>query len=90
MKSQRKATLTVIEEIDLREAGGGLTDQDLLRREQARAKVLRVANMEETSVRQKSRCLWLKERDRNTKFFHRMANAHKRGNQIGTITIDGV
>ena len=28
--------------------------------------------------------------DRNTKFFHRMVNVHKRGNQLGPISVDGV
>ena len=46
--------------------------------------------MEEISNRQKSRCLWLKEGDRNTIFFHHMANIHRRGNQIEHITVDGI
>jgi len=43
---------------------------------------------EEISWRQKSRSLWLKEGDRNTNFFHKIANAHKRYN-IDQLMISG-
>ena len=33
--------------------------------------------------------MWLKEWDRNTGFFHRMANAHRRGNCLKKIKING-
>ena len=45
--------------------------------------------MEETSWRQKSRELWLREGDRNTGYFHKMANAHKRVNTLVKIKISG-
>ena len=32
---------------------------------------------------------WLKEGDKNTKFFHKMANAHKRYNNIDELVIQG-
>lgn len=41
--------------------------------------------MEEVLWRQKSRVLWLKEGDKNYKFFHQMANVKKRSNFIGRI-----
>ena len=43
----------------------------------------------ETSWRHKSREIWLKEGDKNTGFFHRMANSHRRRNNINKIKIDG-
>ena len=46
--------------------------------------------MGETSWRQKSREIWLKEGDMNTSFFHKMANSHKRRNNIERIRIKGV
>ncbi|RVW52584.1 Protein MICRORCHIDIA 7 [Vitis vinifera] len=47
-------------------------------------------SMEEVHWRQVSRELWLREGDRNTGFFHRMANAHRRINVMSKIMINGV
>ena len=46
--------------------------------------------LEKVTWRQKSREVWLKEGDRNTGFFHKMANAHKRRNNMDRIRINGV
>ena len=48
----------------------------------ARDDFKRWALAEEISWRQKSRETWLKEGDRNTGFFHRTANAHRRRNYV--------
>ena len=45
--------------------------------------------LEEVHWRQKSRELWLKEGDRNTGYFHRMTNAHRRNNSMDRIMING-
>ena len=47
------------------------------------------ALMEEISYRQMSRQIWLKEGDRNTSFFHRMANTHRRKNSMQKIKVGG-
>ena len=46
--------------------------------------------MEESHWRQLSKEIWLKEGDKNTGFFHRMANAHRSNNSLDIIKIDGV
>ncbi len=43
----------------------------------------------EISWRQKSKALWLKEGDKNTKFLHQIANSHRKANTIGQLDIDG-
>ena len=45
--------------------------------------------LEEISWRQKSRVICIKEGDRNTKFFHHMANSHRRFNSIDKLMVDG-
>ena len=46
--------------------------------------------LEETYWRQVSRELWLTEGGKNTGFFHRMVNAHRRNNSLDIIKINGV
>ena len=46
--------------------------------------------LEEISWRQKSIVLCVREGDRNTKFFHRIANSHRRVNSIDRLMVDGV
>jgi hypothetical protein len=43
--------------------------------------------MEEISWRQKSRSLWLKEGDKCTKIFHRVANSNWRNNSIEALAM---
>ena len=59
------------------------------KREKARVDFKEWVDMEEISWRQKSREIWLKEGDRNTGFFHRMANSHRRRKSISSISING-
>ena len=47
------------------------------------------ALLEEIMWRHKSREVWLKEGDRNTGFFHKMVNTHRRHNDIVSLKING-
>jgi hypothetical protein len=46
--------------------------------------------MDKICWRQKSRALWLKEGDKNSKFFHRLASSHRSTNTIGKLLINGI
>ena len=48
------------------------------------------ALLEEASWRQKSREIWLRECDKNTKYFHKMVNARARRNFLSKIRVNGV
>ena len=48
------------------------------------------ALFEEIMWRQTSREIWLKEGDRNTRFFHKMTNSHKKHNDFTRLKINGV
>lgn len=49
----------------------------------------KVILLEEVSWRQKSKALWLREGDKNTKVFHRVANSPRRNNLVGSFVING-
>ena len=69
---------------------GSLSEEDRNSQQIARDEFSHCAILEEISWRQKSRALWLKKGDSNTKFFHRMANARRKGNFISSMTVKGV
>jgi hypothetical protein len=49
----------------------------------------RTTLLEEVSWRQKLRALWLREGDKCTKFFHRVANSNRRNNSIEQLVVNG-
>ena len=75
--------LEVIEEVR------ALIVEERREKDQIHGKLEKSIFLEEICWRQKSRALFLKEGDRNTKFFHRIANSHRRCNTIDRIIVDG-
>ncbi|RVW87143.1 hypothetical protein CK203_027009 [Vitis vinifera] len=71
-----------------RENDGPLTASEVEAKNQALEDYKKWALLEETSWRQKSREIWLKEGDKNTKYFHKMANARTRKNFMSKIRIN--
>jgi hypothetical protein len=66
-----------------------LTGEEYEKKALIAADLERTALLEEISWRQKSKALWLREGDKNTKFFHRLANSNRRYNSISTLSING-
>lgn len=56
------------------------------RRADAKVELGNTMLLEEISWWQKSRALWLKEGEKNTKFFHCLANSHQRNNFIWKLS----
>ena len=75
---------------DEKESLSSLTFEERLLREGYKFDLESVAHLEEVSWRQKSRVLWLKEGDNNTKFFHKMANSYRCYNYMEKVEVDGV
>ena len=57
---------------------------------EVRSQIEHLLCLEEISWIQKSRMLCIKEGDNNTKFFHKMANSHRRYNHLSFLKVDGV
>ena len=66
-----------------------LTTEESREKDRIRGELEKTTLLEEIYWRQKSRALFLKEEDRNTKFFHRIANFHRRCNTIDRLMVDG-
>ncbi|KAL6341015.1 hypothetical protein AAG906_032128 [Vitis piasezkii] len=90
LECNKVAALQQVEYWDRMECERSLTDEELACKKEAKEGYAKWVDLEETHWRQASRELWLKERDRNTVYFHRMASAHRRANYMDRIKINGV
>ncbi|KAK3199602.1 hypothetical protein Dsin_023017, partial [Dipteronia sinensis] len=76
--------------IDKSVAQDGWTELNRIQRWRLMEELWKSLRREEQLWCQKTRVSWLKEGDRNTKFFHLMANGRRKVNTIGEISIEGV
>ena len=79
---RKKCLLAKLLDLDLREGMQSLSLADSARRVEIKADIEYLAPLEDISWRQKSKALYLKEGDNNTRFFHRLANSHRCINAI--------
>ena len=88
----RKKTqlLETLKLLDAKEGEFGLSDAETCERAVVRSEVENLLSLEEISWKQKSRMLWIKKGDINTKFFHKVANSHRRFNHLSFLEVDGV
>ena len=75
--------------MDVKEETFILSVEEKLDQTNLRSDIEKLTLMEETSWRQKSRVLYLKEGDANTKFFHRMTNSNRKNNGIESVMVNG-
>jgi hypothetical protein len=73
----KKALLEELNALDCLEEERGLAPHEKVRKSVVIGELEHVTLQEEISWRQKSRVLWLKEGDKCTKFFHRVANSNQ-------------
>ena len=90
MRFRKKCLLSKLFDLDLREGMQVLTMANKARKIEIKAEIKSLASLEEISWRQKSRAMFLKEGDNNTRFFHRLANSHRRANTMRGVEVDGI
>ncbi|RVX15984.1 Transposon TX1 uncharacterized 149 kDa protein [Vitis vinifera] len=89
LESNKMAALQQVDYWDQVESERGLIEEELSRKKEVKDDYAKWVKLEEIHWRQLSRELWLREGDRNTGYFHRMANAHRRRQTMEKIRING-
>lgn len=78
-----------IQELDAIAEERSLFDKEKVRKAEISSDMERIILFEEVILRQKLRALWLREEDKNTKFFYQVANLNRRNNSIVSLVVDG-
>ncbi|RVW49728.1 hypothetical protein CK203_070052 [Vitis vinifera] len=90
LEVNKNLALNQVEHWDGVESERILSERETELKKEAKETYQKWVLLEELHWRQLSRELWLKEGDRNTGYFHQMANAHQRNNTLDRIKINGV
>lgn len=78
----KEALSTIVEDLDKESETRELLPDEFSTRQHAMMRIWGLNRMEEISWKQKSRVGWLKECDKNSRFFHQMATV-RRGEFFG-------
>ncbi|WMV47268.1 hypothetical protein MTR67_040653, partial [Solanum verrucosum] len=78
LEEQRSQALNDLTNLEQSSEGRILSEAENAQMINLQTHLEQLAKIEEVSWRQKSRCLWLKDGDRNTKYFQSVANANRR------------
>ncbi|XP_042944840.1 uncharacterized protein LOC122278723 [Carya illinoinensis] len=83
--NQKTTLMEELQELEGRELSENPSEEMIVRKGTVLASLERVLLLKETSWRQKSKALLLKEGDKCTKYFHKMANSHQRNKAIESL-----
>ncbi|GKV22549.1 hypothetical protein SLEP1_g32411 [Rubroshorea leprosula] len=87
--SQLDEALKNIEAIDIKCEGQDITEDDMLKRKEGFANLWQCLKKKESLWRQKSRASWIKDRNANSHFFHRITNGRRQRNMIHGVDDKG-
>ncbi|CAN0853710.1 Transposon TX1 uncharacterized 149 kDa protein [Linum grandiflorum] len=90
VETEIEVRLSRVDELDRIEEDGSLVEVGRMERIRLKCELDNLWKLEEISWRQKAREDWLKLGDRNTKYFHRVANFNRRRNHLDGLWSDGI